>query len=142
MPVRTSEAEWQGTIREGSGNMKLGSGAYEGAYSFGSRFEEAKGSNPEELLGAAHAGCFSMALSGILTRAGLTPTRIHTTAKVHVENTGGGFSITKIELSTEAEVPGLEDAAFQEHAKAAKENCPVSRALASVPDVTLEAKLV
>ena len=141
MPVRTSEAEWKGTIREGSGQMKLGSGAYEGAYSFGTRFEESPGSNPEELLGAAHAGCFSMALSGILTRAGLTPTRIHTTAKVHVENTGGGFSITKIELSTEGEVPGIDEAAFKEHANTAKENCPVSRALA-VQDITLEARLV
>jgi osmotically inducible protein OsmC len=140
MPVRTSEAEWNGTLREGSGQMKLGSGAYQGAYSFGSRFEENPGSNPEELLGAAHAGCFSMALSGALTRAGFTPTRIHTTAKVHIENTGGGFSITKIELNTEGEVPGIDQATFQEHANGAKENCPVSRAL-NVPEVTLNARL-
>ena len=141
MPVRTSEAQWNGTLREGSGQMKLGSGAYEGSYSFGSRFEENPGSNPEELLGAAHAGCFSMALSGALTRAGFTPTRIHTTARVHIENTGGGFSITKIELNTEGEVPGIDQATFEEHANGAKENCPVSRAL-NVPEVTLNARLL
>jgi lipoyl-dependent peroxiredoxin len=141
MPVRTSEAEWRGSLREGTGQMKLGSGAYEGAYSFPSRFEEGAGSNPEELLGAAHAGCFSMAFSGILGRAGFNPTRIHTTAKVHIENTGGGFSITKIELITEGEVPDIDEATFQEHAKTAKDNCPVSRALA-VQDISVEARLV
>ncbi|HEY4669341.1 MAG TPA: OsmC family protein [Tepidiformaceae bacterium] len=141
MPVRTSEAEWLGNLREGNGQMKLGSGAYEGAYSFGSRFEEGVGSNPEELLGAAHAGCFSMFLAGVLGRAGLNPRRISTTARVHIDNTGGGFSITRIELSTEGDVPGIDEATFQEHAREAKENCPVSKALA-VPEVSLEARLL
>ena len=141
MPVRTSEAEWLGNLREGNGQMKLGSGAYEGAYSFGSRFEEGVGSNPEELLGAAHAGCFSMFLAGVLGRAGLNPRRISTTARVHIDNTGGGFSITRIELSTEGDVPGVDEATFQEYAREAKENCPVSKALA-VPEVSLEARLM
>ena len=140
MAVRTSEAEWNGTLREGNGQMKLGSGAYEGAYTYSSRFEEGQGSNPEELLGAAHAGCFSMSLSGALTRAGFPPTRIHTTAKVHIESTGGRSSVTRIELMTEGQVPGIDEATFQEHAKFAKENCPISRALA-VPEVTVDARL-
>ncbi len=141
MPVRSAEAEWKGTLREGAGTMKLGSGAYEGAYSFGSRFEENPGSNPEELLGAAHAGCFSMALSGNLSRAGFTPTRIHTTAKVHIERVNEAFTVTKIELNTEAEVPGIDNAAFQEQAEGAKQNCPISRAL-NVAEITLNARLV
>lgn len=142
MPVRTSEAEWNGTLREGSGTMKLGSGAYEGKYGFGSRFEEAPGSNPEELIAAAHAGCFSMALSGGLSGAGTPPTRIHTTARVHIERGDAGFSITKIELNTEGEVPGIDQAAFEAAAAKAKDGCPVSRALASVAEITVNAKLV
>jgi lipoyl-dependent peroxiredoxin len=142
MPVRTADAEWKGNLREGQGTMKLGSGAFEGNYSFGSRFEESKGSNPEELIAAAHAGCFSMALSAGLSRAGFTPTRVHTSAKVHIEQVEGGFGITKIELNTEAEIPGIDNAAFQEQAEAAKKGCPVSKALASVPDIQLNAKLV
>jgi osmotically inducible protein OsmC len=122
--------------------MKLGSGAYEGAYSFPTRFEEAPGSNPEELIAAAHAGCFSMAFAGGLTRAGFPPTKIHTTAKVHIDQGEGGFSITKIELETEGEVPGIDNAKFQEQAEAAKKGCPVSKALAAVPEISLTAKLV
>jgi osmotically inducible protein OsmC len=122
--------------------MRLPSGAYEGPYTFGSRFEEATGSNPEELIAAAHAGCFSMFLSAVLGRAGITATRIATTAKVHIDRGDSGFSITKIELSTEGEVPGIDQATFQEHADNAKANCPVSRALAAVPEVTLTAKLL
>ena len=141
MPVRKASAVWEGPIKEGNGTVKLGSGAYEGKYSFGSRFEESPGTNPEELIGAAHAGCFSMALSGGLTRAGNPPTRIATSAKVHIEKVGEGFSITKIELDTEAQVPGIDDAAFQEAARKAKEGCPVSRALAG-PEITLNARLV
>ena len=141
MPVRKASAVWEGPIKEGNGTVKLGSGAYEGKYSFGSRFEESPGTNPEELIGAAHAGCFSMALSGGLTRAGNPPTRISTSAKVHIEKVGEGFSITKIELDTEAQVPGIDDAAFQEAAKKAKEGCPVSRALAGT-EITLNARLV
>ncbi len=141
MPVRKADAVWEGDIKGGNGKVSLGSGAFEGRYSFGSRFEEAAGTNPEELIGAAHAGCFSMALSGGLGRGGHTPKRIATTAKVHIEKVGEGFSITRIELDTQAEVPGIDDATFQEFAKKAKEGCPVSRALAGT-EITLNAKLV
>ena len=141
MPVRKADAVWEGDIRGGNGKVSLGSGAFEGRYSFGSRFEEAAGTNPEELIGAAHAGCFSMALSGGLGRGGHTPKRIATTAKVHIEKVGEGFSITRIELDTQAEVPGIDDATFQEFARKAKEGCPVSRALAGT-EITLNAKLV
>lgn len=141
MAARTAEAEWKGNLREGKGTMKLGSGAYEGPYSFASRFENGAGTNPEELIGAAHAGCFSMALSAGLGRAGFTPTRIHTTARVHLEKVGEGFGITRIELNTEAQIPGIEDATFQKHAEDAKKGCPVSKALAGV-QISLTAKLV
>ena len=141
MPVRNSEAEWVGNLREGKGRMKLGSGSYEGPYTFVSRFEQGPGTNPEELIGAAHAGCFSMALAADLTRAGFTPKQIHTAAAVHLEKVDGAFRITRIELRTEAEVPEIAANAFQEHAQAAKQNCPVSRALTGV-DISLEASLV
>ena len=141
MPVRKAEAVWDGTLREGSGRMKLGSGAYEGKYSFGSRFEESPGTNPEELIAAAHAGCFSMALSAGLGRAGLTPTRIATAARVHLEKVGDAFAITRIELVTEGTVPGIDEATFREHAETAKAGCPVSKALAGA-QITLEAKLL
>lgn len=140
MPVRTSEAQWNGNLREGHGRMKLGSGAYEGEYSFPSRFEEGRGTNPEELIAAAHAGCFSMALAAGLAKVGHAPERVHTTANVHLEKRGEAFAVTTIELNTEARVPGLDDAAFQEQARAAKENCPVSKALAGV-EIRLAAKL-
>jgi osmotically inducible protein OsmC len=141
MAVRSAEAEWKGNLREGQGTMKLGSGAYEGRYSFASRFESGTGTNPEELIGAAHAGCFSMALSAGLGRAGFTPTRIHTKAKVHLEKVGEGFGITRIELETEAQIPGIDAKTFQEHAEGAKKNCPVSKALTGA-EITLQAKLV
>ncbi len=140
MPVRTSEAEWKGNLLQGQGTMKLGSGAFEGKYSFPSRFESGQGTNPEELIGAAHAGCFSMALSFILGNAGFNPTRVHTTARVHLEKVGEGFSITKIELETEAQIPGIDDQTFQGHAEAAKKGCPVSKALTGT-EITLKAKL-
>lgn len=140
MVSRTSEAEWRGDLRQGKGTVKLGSGAFEGAYSFPSRFETGQGTNPEELIGAAHAGCFSMALSAGLSGAGHPPTRVHTTARVHLDKQGQGFAITRIELETEAEVPGIDDAAFQEQAKAAKAGCPVSKALAGT-EITLKATL-
>ncbi len=140
MPVRSASAVWQGSLKDGKGTMKLGSGAYEGAYSFGTRFEEAPGTNPEELIGAAHAGCFSMALSAGLGRAGFTPTRISTSAKVTLEKVGEGFGITKIHLTTEAEVPDIDAATFREHAEGAKANCPVSKALQGV-QITLDASL-
>src|SRR3979411_1275624 len=126
MPVRKAEAEWTGRLRDGSGKVKLGSGTFEGSYSFGSRFENAKGTNPEELIGAAHAGCFSMALAAGLGRAGFAPKRVPTTANVHMGKVGEGFKITLIELDNESEVPGIDDAAFQEQARKAKEGCPVS----------------
>jgi osmotically inducible protein OsmC len=141
MAVRSSEAEWKGNLREGHGTMKLGSGAYEGSYSFASRFESGKGTNPEELIAAAHAGCYSMALSAGLSKAGFTPTRIHTTASVHLEPVEGGFGITKIELHTEAQIPGINNDTFQQQAEGAKKGCPVSKALAGT-QITLDAKLV
>ena len=141
MATRTADAVWEGNLREGKGRVKLGSGAYEGAYSFRSRFEDGPGTNPEELIGAAHAGCFSMALSAGLTKAGFTAKRIHTTAKVHLEPVGDGFRITRIQLDTEAEVPKLDKQVFLEHAEGAKKNCPVSVALAGV-DISLSARLI
>ena len=141
MPVRKASAVWNGTLKEGNGTMKMQSGAYEGKYSFGSRFEEDPGTNPEELIAAAHAGCFSMALSGGLTRAGFTPEKVETSAKAHLEKVGEGFKITRIQLACQATIPGIEDAAFQEIAAGAKAGCPVSQALAGV-DISLEAQLV
>ena len=140
MPSRKAEAEWKGTLREGSGQFKSQSGAISGSYSFLTRFENAAGTNPEELIGAAHAACFSMALSAGLTKAGHPPTRIHTTANVHLEKVGEAFGITKIDLETEGEVPGIDAAAFQEQAEGAKANCPVSKALAGV-QISLRATL-
>jgi len=139
MAVRKSEATWRGTLKEGSGTLKLGSGLYEGPFSYASRFEEGKGTNPEELIGAAHAGCFSMFLSALLTNNGYTPTRIHTTATVHLE---AGPTISKIELNCEAEVPGVDEAKFAELAEQAKTGCPVSKALAAVKEIVLTARLV
>ena len=141
MVERTAEAEWKGSVTDGAGMMKLGSGAFEGRYSFGSRFASEKGTNPEELIAAAHAGCFSMAFALGLGRAGFTPTRIHTTAKVHIERAGEGFRITRIDLDTQAEVPNIDDAKFREQAEAAKQGCPVSQALAGT-EITLSARLI
>ena len=141
MPVRSAEAQWEGSLQDGAGKMRLGSGAFEGRYSFSSRFEDGPGTNPEELIGAAHAGCFSMALSGGLTRAGHPPMRVHTTAKVHIERGDAGFAITRIELQTEAEVPGLDEETFRREAEAAKAGCPVSKALAGT-EILLDAKLL
>ena len=139
MPTRKSQAIWEGSLKEGKGRMMLGSGAFEGKYSFGSRFEEEPGTNPEELIAAAHAGCFTMFLSSLLTDAGFTPRKITTTAKV---NLAAGPEISKIELETEADVPGISDKFFQEQALIAKKNCPISKALSAVPEITLSAKLV
>jgi lipoyl-dependent peroxiredoxin len=142
MPSRKAEAQWEGNLTEGSGRLKLGSGAFDGPYSFKSRFEEGQSAtNPEELIGAAHAGCFTMALTAQLTRAGQPPTRIHTTAQVKLEKVGDAFTITKIDLDTEAEIPGIDDAAFQRFAADAKQNCPVSKALA-LTEISLNAKLL
>jgi osmotically inducible protein OsmC len=142
MPTRTAEAEWKGNLAEGSGSLKVGSGAFAGPYSFKSRFEEGESAtNPEELLGAAHAGCFTMALTAQLSREKMAPTRIHTEAKVKLEKIGDAFSITRIDLETEAEIPGIDDATFQKYAQGAKQNCPLSKALAAT-DIYLTAKLL
>ena len=141
MKTRNAEAVWEGNLREGKGRVKLGSGAFEGPYSYMARFEEGAGTNPEELIGAAHAGCFSMALSGDLGRSGYTPKRIHTTAKVRLEKVGDGFKITNIHLDAEAEVPGIDEKTFLDHAEGAKKGCPVSQALAAV-DITMNARLI
>ena len=141
MPIRTSEAKWEGNLIKGKGKMKLGSGAFEGSYSFGSRFENAPGTNPEELIGAAHAGCFSMALSMILDKAGYKVEQIHTVAKVHIDKVGEGFKITTIELETEGKVSGIDERTFGEKAEAAKKGCPVSMALTGV-DIRLRTRLV
>ena len=141
MAVRGASAEWNGSLKEGAGRMRLGSGAFEGAYSFVSRFEDGSGTNPEELIGAAHAGCFSMALAAALGRAGHNPTSIKTTAKVHLGTTDGGPTITQIDLDVEGVVPGIDAATFQQTAEGAKTGCPVSRALAGVPTITLKTTL-
>jgi osmotically inducible protein OsmC len=138
MTQRSSTAQWKGTLKEGSGTMVVGSGAYQGPYTYASRFESGPGTNPEELIGAAHAGCFSMFLSALLTKAGFTPTSIETRATVHL---GDGPTIHLIELATEAKVPGLSPEQLAEHAEAAKKGCPVSKALAGGPEIRLTAKL-
>lgn len=141
MAVSKAEAEWNGTLKEGAGTMSVGTGFVKAVpYTFVSRFEgDVKGTNPEELIGAAHAGCFSMFLSAQLTNAGFKPNRIHTTATVHL---GAGPTITKIELDTEADVPGLDQKTFEEKVASSKANCPVSKALAAVSEVVVNAKLV
>jgi lipoyl-dependent peroxiredoxin len=141
MPTRNAEGVWEGDLKSGKGTVKLGSGAYNGAYSFASRFESGTGTNPEELIAAAHAGCFSMAFSHGLSQAGFVPRRVHTTAKVHLEKTAEGFGIPRIDLVTEADVPNIDEATFQQQADTAKKNCPVSKVLAGAT-ITLDAKLV
>ena len=142
MPVRReAQARWQGDLKSGSGHMKLGSRAFDGAYSFDSRFGGEPGTNPEELIGAAHAGCFSMALAAGLGKAGHTPEYIQTTARVQLEKASEGFAITHILLTTEGKVPGITAETFQLAAEEAKKSCPVSKALAGT-DIQLEARLV
>jgi lipoyl-dependent peroxiredoxin len=141
MATRQASAEWKGSLKEGSGQMSLGSGAFTGPFSFVSRFENGTGTNPEELIGAAHAGCFSMALSAGLGRAGITPTSIQSTSKVHLGTSDAGPTITRIDLDVVGEVPGIDEATFQQHAETAKKACVVSRALAGVKEITLTARL-
>ena len=141
MAQRTADAVWEGGLKDGKGNMKLGSGAWQGAYSFGTRFEEAPGTNPEELIGAALAGCYSMALAAGLGRDGHQPQRIATSARVHLEKQDAGFAITRIELTTQGTVPGIDEAKFREAAEATKTSCPVSKALGGV-QISVDAKLV
>ena len=141
MPTRQAEAVWEGDLKSGKGNIKGASGAIAVPYSFGTRFENAPGTNPEELLAAAHSGCYSMALAHLLASAGTPPTRVHTTAQVTIEKVGDGFKITRIKLVCEATVPGIDEGKFHETARAVKDGCPVSAALSAVP-IELEAKLV
>jgi osmotically inducible protein OsmC len=138
--IRHAEAQWNGSLKEGSGQVKTETGALNSAYSFRSRFEGGGETNPEELIAAAHAGCFSMALSAALTNAGHAPKSIHTTAAVHLNKLDTGFAITRIELETTAEVPGIDAAQFEQFANGAKTNCPVSKALAGT-DIRLKATL-
>ena len=140
MPTRTATAEWKGSLRDGNGTMNMQSGSYEGPYSFQSRFKEGDGTNPEELIGAAHAGCFSMALSGELGGRGITPESVRTEARVEVSKVEGGFAISKIDLISRVKAPGVDESTFQEAAEAAKKGCPVSQALSAV-DITLDASL-
>jgi len=137
MPVRSSEAVWKGDLQTGSGDVTIGDGLYQGAYSFASRFKEGEGTNPEELLGAACAGCYAMALSNNLDEAGFEPERVHAVANVHLED----GEITLIEFEVEATVPGIDEDAFLDAAEDAKANCPVSQALAGVPEFALHATL-
>jgi osmotically inducible protein OsmC len=139
---KTASAHWQGGIKDGKGRISTQSGALKDQpYGFNTRFEDQPGTNPEELIGAAHAGCFSMALSAGLGKAGFTPTRVHTKATVHLEKVGESFSITRIDLDTEAEVPGIDEKAFMEQAEGAKKGCPVSKALTGT-EIKLNARLV
>ncbi|MGE5353151.1 MAG: OsmC family protein [Acidobacteriota bacterium] len=141
MPVRKGSAEWNGNLRDGKGTVKTETGTVNARYSFTSRFEEGQGTNPEELIGAAHAGCFSMALAAALAKDGFNPKSIKTEDKVYIEKVGEGFKITKIEMTTEAEVPGIQDDVFHKYAQDAKQNCPVSQALKAV-EMVLDARLV
>lgn len=140
MSVKTAEAEWKGSLTEGAGHLVTQSGKLDVDYAWKSRAEDGPGTNPEELIGAAHAGCYSMALSHMLTGAGFPPERLHTTAAVTFDKVGDGFGITGIQLSVDGRVPRIDAATFQKHAEKAKTDCPVSKALASVP-ITLEATL-
>ena len=141
MPTRKAHARWEGSLKEGKGKVDFGNGLFNGAYSFSSRFEEGAGTNPEELLGAAHAACFAMAVSLVLGEAGFKPDYVDATAQVTVKSQDGGFKITKSHLVCEAKVPGIDSATFVQHAEAAKAGCPVSQALAGT-EITLDAKLV
>ncbi|MEZ4605506.1 MAG: OsmC family protein [Deinococcales bacterium] len=139
MSVNHANAVWEGSLKEGRGTMSLPKGAYEGPFSYASRFETGPGTNPEELIGAAHAGCYSMFLSALLSNEGTPPTKVATTATVHL---GAGPTVEKIELVTEATVPGINAEKFQELAASAKEKCPISKALAAVAEISLKATLL
>jgi osmotically inducible protein OsmC len=141
MPARRAHAVWSGSLKEGSGDFRVGSGQVAGAYTFATRFEEAPGTNPEELIGAAHASCFSMFLAATLGKAGFAPRSISTEAVVHLGTVDGAPTITKIELHCVGDVPGIDAQAFAEQAAGAKKGCPVSKALASVAEIALDARL-
>ncbi len=139
--MREAEAIWNGNLKEGEGRIRLGNGEFQEKYSFSSRFETGSGTNPEELIAAAHAGCFSMALAKNLADAGFTPKLVETTAKVRLVSDDSGFTIKNIHLETEGVVPEIDEGLFEQHARDAKANCPVSKALQG-PDITLDAKLL
>lgn len=141
MPKRRADARWDGSLENGNGTMRMASGAYEGPYSFESRFEEGEGTNPEELIAAAHAGCYSMALSGDLGQAGHEVESVETNATVQIDQIEGGFEISRIDLATTARVPGIAEDEFQQIAEAAKKGCPVSKALGGVGSIELKAEL-
>jgi len=141
MPKRSANAVWNGSLTEGNGTMRMASGAYEGPYSFQSRFEEGDGTNPEELIASAHAGCFSMALSGELGKAGYEPKSVETEAIVHLDKVDDGFAIKRIELRTRVTAPGVPESDLQEAAEAAKKGCPISQALGAVESIDLDAQL-
>ncbi|GLW29963.1 OsmC family protein [Actinoplanes regularis] len=141
MPIRSATARWEGNLTEGSGTIKTGKGGLQGSYSFKSRFEEGEGTNPEELIAAAHSGCFSMAFSKGLADAGFTPTSVDTVAKVHLDKTDAGVGVSRIELETVGVVPNIDDATFQKLAEGAKENCPISRLLSPGATISLTARL-
>jgi lipoyl-dependent peroxiredoxin len=140
MAERPAKAAWQGNLKDGAGTVELGSGSFQGQYSFLSRFESGPGTNPEELIGAAHTACFSMALAGNLEKAGYSPENIDNTAKVSIEKSREGFTITHIDLDTQATVPEIDEDTFQEQAEITKTTCPVSRALAAT-EIRLKARL-
>ena len=141
MATRNASAQWQGNLKEGDGRMALGSGAWEGPFTFKSRFEEGQGTNPEELIGAALAGCFTMQVSHMLSEAGHVPDSVETQAKVQIRNVDGNPTIAQIDLVTHAKVPGLDDDTFQQTAQATREQCIISRALAGVGNITVDATL-
>lgn len=141
MATSNAVATWEGKLKEGKGSFKAQSGAFSGSFSFGTRFEGKKGSNPEELIAAAHAGCFSMALSAALEKAGHAATRIETRAAVTIETVAGAPKVTRSALEVRGKVPGIDQATFERVAEDAKRNCPVSKALQGNVDITMEAKL-
>ncbi len=141
MATRTASANWNGTLTDGDGTMEFGGGAFKGSYSAKSRFEEGEGTNPEELIAAAHAGCYSMALSLGLEQAGYAPEAVETTADVHINPADGGFAINRIDLHTKARVGGIDEAEFQRVAEETKLGCPVSKVLAAVDEINLDATL-
>jgi lipoyl-dependent peroxiredoxin len=142
MTTRNGSAEWHGNLESGSGTITVGEGVFEGPYSYESRFAEGEGTNPEQLIAAAHAGCFTMALSNILSTAGHAPDSVHTNVRVHLRNIDGQPTLARVDLDTEGHVTGIDDEQFQRYADEAKANCPVSRALAGIPEIGLSAKLV
>lgn len=141
MPTRNASAEWHGDFKRGEGKVAVGSGAFDLPYNFSGRFEDGGGTNPEELVGAAHASCFAMALSVGLTQAETPPEKLSVSAAVTIDQVEGGFEITRIDLTVRGKVPGVDTDGFQHAAQGAKEQCPLSKALAAVKEITLDAAL-